>query len=89
MIRIWSMTDTGLVRKENQDAYGLRETTVSGHTVCVVCDGMGGLAGGRLASHIAVDTYLTELEKILTPGMNPEQIRELFAQSLAGEITTQ
>ena len=85
MIQIWSMTDVGLDRKENQDAYGLRETTASGHTVCVVCDGMGGLAGGRVASHIAVDTYLAELEKILAPGMTTEQIREAasYAVSLA------
>ena len=57
MIRVQGITDVGLVRKENQDAYAVREETLSGHTVCVVCDGMGGAAGGKLASQIAVTTY--------------------------------
>ena len=57
MIRVQGITDVGLVRKENQDAYAVREEMASGHTVCVVCDGMGGAAGGKLASRIAVTTY--------------------------------
>lgn len=83
MIQIWSMTDAGLVRKENQDAYGLRENLSSGHTACVVCDGMGGPAGGQLASRIAVDTYLGELEKVLAAGMSPEQAREAASYSVS------
>ena len=79
------MTDIGLVRKDNQDAYGIEERTDCGHTVCVVCDGMGGAAGGRLASTIAVNTYLQELKRVLTPEMTPEQLREAssYAVSLA------
>ena len=84
MMRVQGITDVGLVRKENQDAYAVREETLSGHTVCVVCDGMGGAAGGKLASRIAVTTYLEELEKVLTAAMNPEQLRE--ASSYAGSL---
>lgn len=87
MIHVWGMTDVGLVRKENQDAYLVREETATGHTVCVVCDGMGGAAGGQLASRIAVETFTSELEKILTPGMQPQQLREAssYAVSLANK----
>ena len=46
MMNIWGMTDIGLVRKENQDAYAVRENEETGHTACVVCDGMGGPKGG-------------------------------------------
>ena len=83
MTNIWSITDTGLVRKENQHAYAVKKAF--GHTICVVCDGMGGSAGGKLASRIAVTTYLEELEKVLTAAMNPEQLREAssYAVSLA------
>ena len=87
MIQIWGMTDIGLCRKENQDAYAVRQQTPSGHTVCVVCDGMGGPAGGQLASRIAVDTFMAEIEKALRPDMSPEQLREVssYAISLANE----
>ena len=84
-MKVWGITDTGLVRKDNQDAYGIEERTECGKTICVVCDGMGGAAGGKLASTIAVGTYLRELKAILTPEMTPEQLREAssYAVSLA------
>ncbi len=75
-MKIWSMTDIGLVRKDNQDAYAAEYHAPSGHTVAVVCDGMGGAAGGRLASHIAVTTFMEELKRVLLPDMTPEQLRE-------------
>lgn len=83
MMKLWGLTDTGLVRKDNQDAYAAKEHPASGHTVCVVCDGMGGTAGGRLASHIAVNTFVSELEKVLTPSMAPEQLREASSYAVA------
>ena len=87
MINVWGMTDTGLVRKENQDAYAVKRTQDSDRVISVVCDGMGGPAGGCVASHIAVDTFIEELEKILTPDMGPEQLREAsaYAASLANK----
>ena len=55
-MKVWGVTDTGLVRKQNQDAYGVDINADTGQAICVVCDGMGGPAGGDIASHIAVDT---------------------------------
>lgn len=46
MMEVWSMSDVGLVRKENQDDYAVAQLPESGYTLCVVCDGMGGPAGG-------------------------------------------
>ena len=85
MIQIWGITDIGLVRKENQDAYTVQEETATGHTIAVVCDGMGGVAGGKLASSIAVKAYTEELQKVLRPDMTPEQLKEAssYAVSLA------
>ena len=37
---------------------------------------MGGAAGGKLASRIAVDTFMTEMQKVLRRDMTPEQLRE-------------
>jgi len=85
------MTDIGLVRKENQDAYGTEAETSTGQTVCVVCDGMGGTSGGKLASQIAVTTYLQEIRANLQRDMTPEQIREAssYAISLANRAIRQ
>lgn len=86
-MKVWGLTDTGLVRKENQDAYAIDTQAENGHTVCVVCDGMGGTTGGQLASRIAVSTYMDELKKILTREMTPEQLREAssYATALANQ----
>lgn len=43
-------------RKENQDSAGLKETTLG--LLVVVCDGMGGMQGGSVASQLAVQTIL-------------------------------
>lgn len=85
-MNVWGMTDIGLVRKDNQDAYAT-DTLESGQTVCVVCDGMGGTAGGQLASHIAVTTFMEELRQILKPEMTPQQLREAssYAAALANK----
>ena len=85
MMHAWGITDIGLVRKENQDAYLIHENP--GRTVCVVCDGMGGSAGGQLASQIATKAFMEEVEKVLTPDMEPEQLRSAcaYAVSLANE----
>ena len=85
MMEVWSMTDVGLVRKENQDAFAVCQHEESGHTLCVVCDGMGGAAGGRLASRIALDPFMLEMQKVLRQDMTPEQLREAssYAVTLA------
>ena len=83
-MKVWGITDVGLVRKENQDAYTIVEDPT---TICVVCDGMGGTNGGRIASSIAVTTYVAELMKVLRNDMTPEQLREAssYAVSLAND----
>ena len=83
MMNIWGMTDIGLVRRENQDAYAVYAGEETGFTICVVCDGMGGPGGGRLASRLAVDAFLSACRGNLRREMDWEQVREVTAFAVA------
>ena len=53
-IRAAALTDVGLVRANNEDAFACDPAT----GLFVVCDGMGGAAAGEVASHIASTTVV-------------------------------
>lgn len=82
-MKVWGITDTGLVRKENQDAY--MTDAVKNFQVCVVCDGMGGTNGGQIASRIAVECFRREVRNALQSDMTAQQIGQTmsYAVSLA------
>ena len=82
-MQCFAKSDRGAVRKENQDRAAGARIRRKGCVVGVVCDGMGGAAGGRLASTLASETYAAEMEKALKPDMTPEQLREASAYAVA------
>ena len=79
MIKTWAITDVGLVRKENQDTYRIARNGGAAHTVAHHTDA----AGGRIASTLAAETYVAELDKVLKPDMTPEQLREASSYAVA------
>jgi len=57
-LRVGAATDRGRVREMNEDVYGVRLS----EGLFVVCDGMGGCLAGEVASRMAVETILHELD---------------------------
>ena len=55
-LRLVSKTDIGNKRTANEDSYGHSQTPNG--LIYVVCDGMGGAAGGATASQLAVKSIL-------------------------------
>ena len=74
-------TDVGQKRKINQDSYNYKTLGDSGAWM-VVCDGMGGMAAGNIASEIAVKCLTRCFEDNLSKKSSPEHIRSLLSSSI-------
>lgn len=80
-MKMWGITNTGLVRSENQDAYAVFEADA--FHAAVVCDGMGGTNGGQVASAIAVARFEKELRDSLRDDMDIPQLRQAMLSAIA------
>ncbi len=80
-------TDKGMVREENQDAYGLTPDTPDAldaptGLLFVVADGMGGHRAGRRASEVAVAAVLSSYTSA-APAPVPELLRHSLQEANA------
>ncbi|MFP4247434.1 MAG: PP2C family protein-serine/threonine phosphatase [Halochromatium sp.] len=76
------LSETGLVRSHNEDAYAAQPEL----GLWVVADGMGGVAGGEVASAIAVETIVDEVRRgaALTEALNGAH-RAILDAAAAGQ----
>lgn len=58
----YGKTDVGRRREMNQDDFAIRKYSYD-VLAAVVCDGMGGANGGNVASRVAVEVFMAELDK--------------------------
>ena len=81
MIRFWATVDTdiGIKKSTNQDAClirhaGINETEV---LLAVICDGIGGLSKGELASATVVRAFAKWFDEELTAGRHVPDVRQI------------
>ncbi|HEY5647477.1 MAG TPA: PP2C family serine/threonine-protein phosphatase [Pseudomonadales bacterium] len=74
-MKIVAYSDTGKVRRNNEDAYGFDAEA----GVAVLADGMGGLDAGEVASRIAVDTVLSGLRS--STGLSDALLAAVIAEA--------
>ena len=73
LYEICSQTDTGLTRKNNEDALAFDPAT----GLCILADGMGGYNAGEVASGMAVAFIKSEMSRWLSQAGKHASVREV------------
>lgn len=77
----WGLTDTGNVRKQNQDYYDIIEFG-QGCLLAIVCDGMGGAKSGNVASRLAADVFCGEIRRNIRPDLLVDDVKRIMSDAI-------
>ena len=80
-MKVIGNSDIGKVREANEDAFRFGKYD-DGSVWAVVCDGMGGASGGRLASSIAADMVSRKIEKSYNRSMTGVSVENMLLSAI-------
>ena len=80
-MQIFGKSDCGLKRDENQDSCYTGFLS-DNSAFAVVCDGMGGVGGGSVASRVAVEEIVSYINKSYTRKLNRNSVLSLMKNAL-------
>jgi len=81
-MELWGITDSGKVRKHNQDVFQMFSSDDKNIAVLVVCDGMGGANAGNVASELAAGEFMKYMQDEI------KEIQDDFNQGDIAKIMT-
>lgn len=81
-MNVYSKTDIGLQREENQDTVWSEKLSDTACAV-VLCDGMGGEESGGLASRMAVDMISKRIKESFSEMMSRNTVRNLLITAVS------
>lgn len=86
-----AQTDIGIAKQVNQDSLTVKiaETPIGDIVLAVICDGMGGLKLGEVASASVITTFqdwfYRELSELIRNELSEELLREVFMDMVSRE----
>lgn len=81
-MNIYGMSDVGRRRDNNQDCFEIRQIAENAQLI-VLCDGMGGAAGGSTASTLARDTIIRQISASYRPDLNLRSIKNIMQAAIS------
>ena len=80
-MQFWGLSDPGCVRKQNQDTFLIRQLDRNS-LLCVVCDGMGGAKSGNIASTLAADVFMQEVQRSWKSTVNSDKADQILRSAV-------
>lgn len=80
-VKVYSGSDVGLIRKENQDAFFVQQLP-NDELFAVVCDGMGGEKKGDVASQLAVKDIWEVFSNLYKNNKSSEKIKNSITTAI-------